>query len=47
MDDRSADLIRLYVDRAYALLREDYRRVGTLEGQIAELGESPADSSGA
>ena len=43
MDDRSADLIRLYVDRAYALLREDYRRVGTLEGQIAELGESASE----
>ena len=40
MNDRSADLIRLYVDRAYALLREDYRRVGTLDGQIAELGDS-------
>lgn len=47
MDERSADLIRLYVDRAYALLREDYRRVGTLEGQIAELGENAADSGGA
>ena len=47
MDDKSADLIRLYVDRAYALLREDYRRVGTLEGQIAELGENSPDSSGA
>jgi hypothetical protein len=39
LDDRSADLIRLYVDRAYALLREDYRRVGTLDGQIADFGE--------
>lgn len=47
MDDKSADLIRLYVDRAYALLREDYRRVGTLEAQIAELGESAADANGA
>ena len=46
MDDRSADLIRLYVDRAYALLREDYRRVGTLDGQIAELGDSAAGGNG-
>ncbi len=36
LDDKSADLIRLYVDRAYALLREDYRRVGVLDGQIAD-----------
>jgi hypothetical protein len=39
LDDKSADLIRLYVDRAYALLREDYRRVGVLDGQIADSDE--------
>ena len=47
MDGKSADLIRLYVDRAYALLREDYRRVGTLDGQIAELGENAEGGIGA
>ncbi len=35
-DEASAELITLYVERAYALLREDYRRVGALDGQIAE-----------
>ena len=34
-DDASAELITLYVERAYALLREDYRRVGSLDQQIA------------
>ena len=38
----AADLPQLYLERAYALYREDYLRVKALEGRIAEL-EAPRD----